>query len=53
MKNLHFTLALYKSISVQSLGMLLYSVDFQEFLCTVTCIKNLLLSNLNDKHSAS
>ena len=23
--------------------------DFQEFLCTVTCIKNLLLSNLNDK----
>ena len=23
--------------------------DFQEFLCTVTCIKNLLLVNLSDK----
>ena len=37
--------------SVQSLGMLLYSLncDFQEFLCTGTCIKNLLLPNLYDK----
>ena len=44
-------MTLYKSISVQSLGMLLYIVncDFLEFLCTVTCIINLVLPNLNDK----
>ena len=48
-ENSSFYRTLYKSISVQSLGMLLYSRDFQELLCTVTCIKNLLLPNLYDK----
>ena len=49
-ENSSFYMVLYKSISVHHLVCCcIDNCDFQEFQCTVTCIKNLLLSNLNDK----
>ena len=50
MKILHFTghcitRFLYSHLVCCSIA----NCDFQEFLCTVTCIKNLLLPNLYDK----
>ena len=49
-ENSSFYRTLYKSIFVQGLGMLRTdNCDVQEFLCTVTCIKYLLLPYLYDK----
>ena len=50
MKILHFTwYCINRFLYSHLVCCCIVHCDFQEFLCTVTCIKNLLLSNLNDK----
>ena len=50
MKILHFTWhCINRFLYSHLVCCCIVNCDFQEFLCTVTCIKNLLLSNLNDK----
>ena len=50
MKILHFTWhRINRFLYSHLVCCCIVNCDFQEFLCTVTCIKNLLLSNLNDK----
>ena len=50
MKILHFTWhCINRFLYSPLVCCCIVNCDFQEFLCTVTCIKNLLLSNLNDK----
>ena len=51
MKILHFTCfaCINRFLYSHLVCCCIVKCDFQEFLCTVTCIKNLLLSHLNDK----
>ena len=50
MKTLHFTRHCINRFLYSHLVCgCIVNCDLQEFLCTVTCIKNLLLSNLSDK----
>ena len=50
MKILHFTWhCINRFLYSHLVCCCIVNCDLQEFLCTVTCIKNLLLSNLNDK----
>ena len=50
MKSLHFTRhCINRFLYSHLVCCCIVNCDLQEFLCTVTCIKNLLLSNLSDK----
>ena len=50
MKILHFTWhCINRFLYSHLVCCCIVNCDFQEFLCTVTCIKNLLLPNLFDK----
>ena len=50
MKNLHFTgHCINRFLYSHFVCCFIVNCDFQAFLCTITCIKNLLLPNLYDK----